>query len=89
MEVAPVISGERFGNDHGRHLRWPDPASAKLRKAGALPNECADSTAIKNQVHALRRPFRFCCGAVDRTESAHVVAAKASSGPMGPSLASS
>ena len=87
MEVPSVISRNRLSDNHGWHLWRPDSSSAKLREAGAISSERTDSATVKNQIHAPRLPFLF--GAVSKIESAQVVAANASAGPIGPSSASS
>ena len=88
-----MVSGERFRNDHGRHQRWPQAPPTKLCETPSLASECADASTVEYEVHALRRRLRVVFEAnfaeVGTTPSAHVLAANASSGPIGPSSASS
>lgn len=89
MEVASVVSGERFGQHHRRYLWRPDSATTKLRETCSLSGQGADPTAVEYEIHALRRRLLDRFAGAASTRSAQVAAAKASSGPTGPSSASS
>ena len=89
VEVASVVAGENFDEDNAGHLWRPGTATAKFGQPCSLPRERGHAAAVEHEVHALRRGFRAAGRAGVRTRSAHAVAAAASSGPMGPSSASS
>lgn len=59
MEIAPVISSQRFGQNHGRHLCRPQSTTAQFRQPGTLSGQRAQPAGIQHQTgrcDGARRP---------------------------------